>query len=70
MRGVTFGDIAWLCAILVAAFPWGLAFVDVAAWAFTGAQLSSIPWASPRGFVLAVWPLVVGYLLAIVGGAV
>lgn len=49
-----------LLPCLFAAFvfwPWLVGVVDLAVWASTGVQWTSIPWFSERGCVLLLWPI-------------
>lgn len=55
-------DIVALVIFALIVWPWGVGVADIAAYGATGAQLTSIPWNSVRGFILVVWPLGAGIL--------
>jgi hypothetical protein len=57
-------EIFGLAFIVFIAWPWAVGLIDLTAWLVTGNQLSAIPWASNRGFMAAVWPVLWVLVLA------
>lgn len=45
-------------------WPWVVGLADLTAWLVVGSQFSGIPWASERGFVALVWPVVWSLIFA------
>ena len=57
----------WLVVVLLFVFfPWIIGVMDILSWALLGAQATNIPWSDKRGFVLFLWPLVVGLVVAFI----
>ena len=58
---------AAIIVIALSVWPWALALLDLAMWAATGAQWSSVPWGDTRGIVLLCWPRVCAWLAGMLG---
>ena len=62
MKGTTL----LVVVLLFVFFPWIIGVIDILSWALFGVQATNIPWSDKRGFVLFLWPLVVGFVVAFI----
>lgn len=57
-------------AITFVFFPWAVGVVDIIAWMFGEAQVSSIHWSGNQGVVAFFWPIFCLLIVACLGGMV